>query len=214
MKTLKINGARLRELREANHWTQETLAEKAIVASRTVQRAERGEPLDPTRLAKIANALHIDVAELVVKEEPKTHELLFLPRVTTSSALQQMAGCHARLEMHDEPADAREREAIGALLDTLEDFNMIWDDLSPSGRLNAGESLLGVVRELDAIGLRLFSTVAEKDVEVPGGAPMRWKVAHIVITKRDNPSVLSKPESPEEMAVFATFPIKPKLGMQ
>jgi transcriptional regulator with XRE-family HTH domain len=213
MKSIKTNGARLRELREAKHWTQEQVAEISGVATRTIQRAERGESLDANSLSVLAKTFDVELADLVAEETPKTHELLFLPRVTTTSQLQHMVTCHARLEMHDDPKDDTEREAIGALLDALEDTNMIWEDLSPSQRLETGAYLLDAVRALDGTGLRLFAVVAEKDVDFPSGKPVRWSVAHIIITRRDNPSVLSRSESSEEMAVFAMFPIRPKLGM-
>lgn len=180
---------------------------------RTVQRAERGESLDAASLSVMAEALGSEVSEILVPAEPKTEELLFLPRVATAAQLREIAGCHAQLLMNDDPLDDGERSVVGMLLDSLEDWNMIWDDLSPSAQLEAAASLLEVVRALDATGLRAFAVVGEKDVEIRKGASDRWTVAHVVITRSDNPSVVSKPGSPEETAVFAAFPIKPSLQL-
>jgi len=213
MKSIKTNGPRLRELREGRHWTQEQLAEVSGVGLRTIQRAERGEALDARSLSTLAEALGADPSELLLPEAPRTQELLFLPAVDAALQLQEIAGCHARLVAHDEPETAEQRAAIGAFFDGIEDANMIWSDISPSARLEAGASLLESARALEAAGLCAFATVREKEVAMPTGAPVLWRVAHIVVTRSDNPCVMRGSDLTKSVGLFAEFPIKPKIDL-
>ena len=53
------------ELRTRKNWTQEKLADKAIVSVRTVQNIERGRPTQRSTLARLANALGVSARDLM-----------------------------------------------------------------------------------------------------------------------------------------------------
>jgi putative transcriptional regulator len=61
---------RIRELREAQGWTQRELAERAGVTRATVNRLENGRPrsIDFDVLEKLANALAVNAAMLIAHE--------------------------------------------------------------------------------------------------------------------------------------------------
>jgi len=58
-------GERLRELREAHHWSQAALAADVGITTKTIGRLERGETLgSPTTLKRLAKSLGVAVREL------------------------------------------------------------------------------------------------------------------------------------------------------
>jgi transcriptional regulator with XRE-family HTH domain len=64
---VKINGAKLKSLRERQFLTREELAEKVGSHRDHIGRLERGEVANPrmTTIRKLAEALEVDPAELV-----------------------------------------------------------------------------------------------------------------------------------------------------
>ncbi len=57
---------KIRLLREANHWTQEEMAERLAISVNSYARIERGESkLDLDRLKQIAQIFHVNILELV-----------------------------------------------------------------------------------------------------------------------------------------------------
>lgn len=60
-------GENIKILREKNKISQETLARKAHLTLSTVQRMEKNKGCTFTSLQKIANALEIEVSELLKK---------------------------------------------------------------------------------------------------------------------------------------------------
>jgi transcriptional regulator with XRE-family HTH domain len=63
------------ELRRRKNWTQEKLADKAIVSVRTVQNIERGRPTQRSTLARLSNALGVSARDLmlvVARRPPRT----------------------------------------------------------------------------------------------------------------------------------------------
>ncbi|MDQ2667395.1 MAG: helix-turn-helix transcriptional regulator [Gemmatimonadota bacterium] len=61
---------RVQELREALGWSQRDLAEKAGVRQATVSQAEQGGGVNLATLEKLANALDVNAAALIVHERP------------------------------------------------------------------------------------------------------------------------------------------------
>jgi transcriptional regulator with XRE-family HTH domain len=65
---MKIDGSRVREMRERKAWSQEHLASVSGLSVRTIQRVEAdGTALPETRLA-LASALMVSAAELMAEE--------------------------------------------------------------------------------------------------------------------------------------------------
>ena len=57
--TRRINGAKLRALREAKGWTQEVLAERTGLSPRSIQRGEHSSPLALASLAKLTAVFQV-----------------------------------------------------------------------------------------------------------------------------------------------------------
>lgn len=59
-----MNSTRIMELRQAQGWTQERLANGSGVGLRTIQRLEAGQDASLETLSLVADALHVPVREL------------------------------------------------------------------------------------------------------------------------------------------------------
>jgi transcriptional regulator with XRE-family HTH domain/tetratricopeptide (TPR) repeat protein len=68
-KTVQVDAAKLIELRTRKNWTQEKLADKAIVSARTVQNIERGRPTQRSTVARLAEALGVSARDLMLVAE-------------------------------------------------------------------------------------------------------------------------------------------------
>jgi transcriptional regulator with XRE-family HTH domain len=62
--SIKINGSETRRLRECKGWSQESLAQQARLAPRTVQRVEHVGAAHPSTVAAVAAALGVTIAEI------------------------------------------------------------------------------------------------------------------------------------------------------
>lgn len=65
-KTVQVDGYKLIELRTRKNWTQEKLADRAILSVRTVQNIERGRPTQRSTLVKVADALGVSAGDLIL----------------------------------------------------------------------------------------------------------------------------------------------------
>lgn len=208
MKSLNTNGKRMRELREGKQLTQEELATKSGVSLRTIQRAERGEPLASQMLSYVAGALDVAIDELIEVPTPATEEFQFLPRITRASQLEEIVSCWARYQLHSEPTNDAERHAIGSVLDHVDDYNMVWGDMSAGERLEGCQAILQSINDAEAAGFWTFATKALKEVHTPNGPQAKWPVAYLILARPDDPSVMTKDDDPQVAGLFAMFPLK------
>ena len=89
-------GMRLRRLRQAHHLTQEALAAKADTDAKYLGAVERGQAnIGLDKIEKLARALGVDAAELLVDDEARADAALdrFVRR---ASALYRQAGAAKR----------------------------------------------------------------------------------------------------------------------
>ena len=91
-KTVQVDGEKLVELRTRKNWTQEKLADKAIVSVRTVQNIERGRPTQRSTLAKLAGALGVSARDLMPVVAPETTPDPRLSTLTEADAKFTTAG--------------------------------------------------------------------------------------------------------------------------
>jgi transcriptional regulator with XRE-family HTH domain/predicted Zn-dependent protease with MMP-like domain len=85
-KTVQVDGEKLVELRTRKNWTQEKLADKAIVSVRTVQNIERGRPTQRSTLARLANALGVSARDLMLLMAAQTTPYRGLSAFTEADA--------------------------------------------------------------------------------------------------------------------------------
>ena len=64
-----MNSTRIMELRQAQGWTQERLANESGVGLRTIQRLEAGQDASLETLSLVAEALHVPVRDLFTSIE-------------------------------------------------------------------------------------------------------------------------------------------------
>ena len=65
----KVNGERLRSLREAAGLTQAELSKRAFVVKRTVERAEQSQSVNEGTIHRLAEALGVAAAELILADD-------------------------------------------------------------------------------------------------------------------------------------------------
>jgi ribosome-binding protein aMBF1 (putative translation factor) len=58
-RAVAVNGPKLRQLRKTKGWSQELFAEQCNTGVSSVQRAERGEPIDGRQIRKFATILGV-----------------------------------------------------------------------------------------------------------------------------------------------------------
>src|SRR5262249_55226691 len=63
------NGSRIKELRYEKGWTQEELARRVGCSKKTIENGETGRPVHANKLAEIAEALAVEMKELVLSAE-------------------------------------------------------------------------------------------------------------------------------------------------
>ena len=164
--------------------TQDKLALMSGVSQRTVQRAERGEPLQLETLASLAPALGVIVGELTRTEgdpertdQPETSETnaVVLRRITSGKALIDLVcgSFSGHLDCAAEPTE----ENINALTDMVERIGKLipspWETpmeaQSPTLAQRLREALAITVRlvELEELGVAVFAGTYTARAQVP-----------------------------------------------
>jgi transcriptional regulator with XRE-family HTH domain len=71
MEAVRVDGKKLRRLREQKLWTREELGERAEVSADQIGRIERGVTTNPQMrtIRGLVKALNVDPKELVAEEE-------------------------------------------------------------------------------------------------------------------------------------------------
>jgi transcriptional regulator with XRE-family HTH domain len=214
MPNRKVDGARLRKLREERMWTQEQLVEVSGVALRTIQRAEQGESVGVETLKALASVFKVDGDVLVLRDPPAApapapeHKVVVLPRLTTAGQIRGLLPGHAYAFMNDDPQTPDETNALGAFLDNLRDWGDVWSDISVGEQLEAAKGLREQLAGLEALGFWAFGMMRPKVVPCPEGEPMRWQVAHVVVVRSTNPSIVKKDGEEGSAVLPILIPLK------
>jgi transcriptional regulator with XRE-family HTH domain len=193
-------GANIRRAREAKPWTQEQLARSADIDVRTVQRAEKGEPIGAESLQAIAGALDTSMALLQLDPEDvmrqlqefeKKFKVIPLVRIERAYDLRNCIGVGA-MELDYVPLNDEQQQAVAEFEQTLKDLTMIWSDLEPIQRHDALRDLQIHVDELHGLGLVLAA----------GTETMRLRSEHI-----------DKPFTMECLYLMISTEAEPKLAV-
>jgi len=119
--------------------------------------------------------------------DPEAGKPVTLQRIDTGKALMNaVAHTFAAHHDHPEPQSLEEAELIGAFFQNTSDYIDIWDDIEPSGRIQAEFSMSEEITRLREAGLVVYAAARTHIVE--GGVEARapWPVAYIVIRRNDD----------------------------
>ena len=126
--------------------------------------------------------------------DPEAGKPVMLQRIDTGKELMNVVA-HTLAAHHDnpEPRSIEEAELIGGFFQNTTDYTDIWDEIEPSGRIQAEFSMSGEISRLREAGLVVFAGVKEHVIEGGVVAPAPWPVACIVIYRKDDESIKASP---------------------
>ena len=106
---------------------------------------------------------------------------------------------HTLAAHHDnpEPRSAEEAKLIGSFFQNTTDYIDIWDDIEPSGHIQAAFSMSEDIMRLREAGLVVYAGVKQHIIEGGVKAPEPWPVAVIVIYRSDDEAIKARlPQAP------------------
>ncbi len=126
--------------------------------------------------------------------DPEAGKPIMLQRIDTGKELMNVLA-HALATHHDnpEPRSSEEAELIGDFLQSATDCIDIWDDIEPSGRIQAEFSMSEELTRLREAGLVVYAGFKQHVIEGGVGAPAPWPVAYVVIRRSGNESIKASP---------------------
>lgn len=180
-------GENIRRLREQRHWSQEQLAGAAAVSARTIQRAERGEPMALETLQAIAGAFDVAIADL--KTDPDAEAMrralarfivIAVKPAKHGFELARVGGVHGTLFSVHGDLSSQQRDLMAALQENLQDWADIWTDLSPTQQREAEKDLQRHLDELAAVGIVVCAgrERVRFEFQTPSEAP--WDIGAVV----------------------------------
>jgi hypothetical protein len=118
--------------------------------------------------------------------DPEAGKQVMLQRIDTGKALMNVVA-HTLAAHHDnpEPRSIEEAELIGGFFQNTTDYIDIWDDVEPSGRIQAEFAMSAEITRLREAGLVVYAGVKKHVIEGGVEAPAHWPVAYIVIRRSD-----------------------------
>lgn len=178
---MAVDGEKLRNLRTAKGISQEKLAALSNVNKRTIQRAERGDPIALETAAFIADAVGVAPAvlrnpqsELFEKLEKGWDEVILVPTISGRKIIDLLrTSFEAEITVDVEPTAGN----IGLLRDVTELLERFkpnpWKDVfdpSPSVNayvLEAQAELNGLLPKLSDIAVRAFAATYHSRKQIP-----------------------------------------------
>ncbi len=126
--------------------------------------------------------------------DPETGKPVMLHRIDTGKELMNIVA-HTLAAHHDnpEPRSAEEAELLGGFFQDVTDNIDIWNDIEPSGHIQAEFLMSGEITHLREAGLVVYVGVKERVIEGGVEAPAPWPVAYIVIRRSDDESIKANP---------------------
>ncbi len=117
--------------------------------------------------------------------DPEAGKPVMLQRIDTGKELMNIVA-HTLDAHHDnpEPRSAEEAELIGGFFQNVADYIDIWDEIEPSGRIQAEFSMSKEITRLREAGLVVYAGVKQHVIEGGVQAPEAWPVAYVVIRRR------------------------------
>lgn len=222
MRKLK-NGA-VRKLREQKLWSQEDLARRAGISTRTLQRVEAGACAKMDTLAFLAEALEVPPTDLLEhtpsaevgdtsKNKEGRHKAgptaipVVLHRITDGKAL--LDAVHNSMALLPETrgiADRVDAEMIGAIFDDLRDYMDVSSELSFTHQLRYGLELTERITDLQTRGWWILVGKKRHALRFPTGnpEPIPWVTSVILVARADDSVVVHREDG--EPVALVTLP--------
>ena len=126
--------------------------------------------------------------------DPEAGKPVMLQRIDTGKELMNVVA-HTLAAHHDnpEPRSIEEAELIGGFFQNTTDYTDIWDEIEPSGRIQAEFSMSEEITRLREAGLVVYAGVKQHVIEGGVKAPEPWPVAYLVIRRSDDESIKASP---------------------
>ena len=126
--------------------------------------------------------------------DPEVGKPTALQHIDTGKELMNIAS-HKHAIHHDspEPRSTEEAELMGAFLQSVTDYNDIWNDIGPNGRIQAEFSMTEEITRLREAGLVVYAATRNHILEGGVGAPSPWPVAYIAIYRSDDEVIKNSP---------------------
>lgn len=125
---------------------------------------------------------------------PEADKSVALQRIDTGQALMNLAA-HTFATHHNspEPRSTEEAELMGAFLQSTTDYIDIWDDIGPSGQIEAEFSMSEEITRLREAGLVVYAGTRNHVLEGGVDEPSPWPVAYLVIRRSDDEASKDSP---------------------
>lgn len=191
-----INPETVRTLRRKRAWTQEQLAEVAGVSLRTVQRMENGDSISFASAKAVANALNVEIEDLLKScSQSSTEDGVFLPRITSGNQLVSMLlGADFLQCSHDDLDTVQEVEMVSRFFDYVYDCDIL-DEVPPGERVRVAFELDQIIEELHNAGFWVFGKTVTKKYKANMGdssATLDGLTATIRVVREASPEIVRK----------------------
>ncbi|WP_201361989.1 hypothetical protein [Dictyobacter formicarum] len=126
--------------------------------------------------------------------DPEADKPIMLQRIDTGKELMNiLAGTLALHQNNPEPRSSEEAGRIGSFFQNTTDSRDVWDDLEPSGHIQAEFWLNEEITQLHKAGFVVYG--ARRNHIVEGGVkdPKPWPVAYLVIYRSDDEDIKGNP---------------------
>jgi hypothetical protein len=119
--------------------------------------------------------------------DPEAGKPLALRRIDTGKELMRIAS-HKYAIHHDSPDPRSEEEAelIGAFVQSITDYNDIWDDIGSNGQVQAEFSITNDIARLREADLVVYAGARNHVLEGGASRSSPWLVANLVIRRSDD----------------------------
>src|SRR5258708_27524454 len=126
--------------------------------------------------------------------DPEAGKPVMLQRIDTGKELMNIVA-HTLAAHHDnpEPRSAEEAELIGGFFQAVTGYIDIWDEIEPSGHIQAEFSMSREITRLRKAGLLAYAGFKNQVIEGGVKAPEPWPVACIVIYRSGDESIKASP---------------------
>jgi len=129
-----------------------------------------------------------DALENDDKNKPK-----FLTKITSGKELFRIvSGAHALKSDYDEIDNKEKIDFIASVLQTLQDWGDIGNELETYDQVQAGFALNDLIKELDENGFFIFGERKLQRIKYSNGDKDNWEIATIIIKCKDSSEIIFK----------------------